>query len=98
MYRQLRQYVKLPQHVVLDEVLFRIRHIEDIADANQISAAITTRFYEKETGIERFRATIGQILYFEDREVKIYTTKLNNELVTATAEEINGISDFEKNL
>jgi LPS-assembly protein len=49
----------------------RFNGLDRIADANQISAAITTRFYEKETGIERFRATMGQILYFEDREVTL---------------------------
>jgi hypothetical protein len=35
---------------------------------------------------------------FEDREVDIYKNKLENELNQATFEEINGVSDFEKNL
>lgn len=41
---------------------------------------------------------IAKVKYFEDREVGIYRKKLENDLVNATAEQINGFSDFEKNL
>lgn len=41
---------------------------------------------------------IAKVKYFEDREVNIYKRRLENELNQATAEQINGISDFEKNL
>lgn len=40
-----------------------------IGDANQITAAITTRFYRQDNGDELFNATIGQIFYFRDRQV-----------------------------
>lgn len=40
-----------------------------IGDANQISASLTTRFLETETGAERFRASLGQIYYFRNRVV-----------------------------
>lgn len=41
---------------------------------------------------------IAKVKYFEDREVNIYKKRLENELVQATSEQINGVSDFEKNL
>jgi LPS-assembly protein len=40
-----------------------------IGDANQVTAAITTRFYRQDDGAELFNATVGQIFYFRDREV-----------------------------
>ncbi len=43
-------------------------------------------------------ANIARQKYFEDREVGIYKTKLNNELIGATREMASGFSEFEKNL
>lgn len=40
-----------------------------IADLNQITAGVTTRFLEEQTGIERFRAAVGQRFYFADQRV-----------------------------
>ena len=40
-----------------------------IGDANQVTAAVTTRFYRQDDGRELFNATLGQIFYFRDREV-----------------------------
>ncbi|MEX2335241.1 MAG: LPS assembly protein LptD, partial [Pseudohongiella sp.] len=41
-----------------------------VGDANQISAAVTTRFLGS-NGIERARFSAGQIFYFEDRKVSL---------------------------
>lgn len=41
-----------------------------VGDANQISAALTSRFIGS-NGIERARFSAGQIFYFEDREVSL---------------------------
>ena len=40
-----------------------------VGDANQVTAAITTRFLSEQTGRQYLAATLGQIFYFEDREV-----------------------------
>lgn len=40
-------------------------------DANQISAGVTTSFIDEETGRDLLSASIGQIYYFEDREVQL---------------------------
>lgn len=40
-----------------------------IGDANQLTAAVTTRLIDPETGAERMRALVGQRYYFEDQRV-----------------------------
>lgn len=40
-----------------------------IDDSNQVSLGVTTRFIDSETGRENLVAGIGQIFYFDDREV-----------------------------
>ena len=40
-------------------------------DANQVSLGLSTAFIEEATGWERFRASMGQIFYFRDREVQL---------------------------
>jgi LPS-assembly protein len=42
-----------------------------IADANQASLSVTSRLIDDENGMERVTASIGQIFYFEDREVTV---------------------------
>jgi LPS-assembly protein len=46
-----------------------------LGDANQLTAALTTRFIDSHSGAERFIASIGQIYYFEDREVTLLYDK-----------------------
>ena len=40
-------------------------------DANHVAFGLTSRFVESSSGVERLRLSIGQINYFEDREVSI---------------------------
>ena len=42
-----------------------------IADANQVTAAVTSRLVDPETGAERLRATLGQRFYFDDQRVTL---------------------------
>jgi LPS-assembly protein len=42
-----------------------------IGDANQLTAAVTTRFLDDTDGHERLRASLGRIYYFDDRRVNI---------------------------
>lgn len=42
-----------------------------IGDANQLTTAVTTRVIDDENGNELFTASIGQIFYFDDREVNL---------------------------
>jgi LPS-assembly protein len=60
--------------------LFRINRFsgyDRIGDANQISLALTSRFYDEQLGDQRFNATIGQIYYFQDQDVMLCNTDLD---------------------
>ncbi len=42
-----------------------------VSDANQLALALTSRTFSNSTGVESFRFSIGEIFYFEDREVQL---------------------------
>lgn len=43
-----------------------------VGDANQLTVALTSRFNDLVTGAERARFSIGQVQYFQDREVTLF--------------------------
>jgi LPS-assembly protein len=47
-----------------------------IADAKQLTAAVTTRFIDNGSGIERLRAAIGQRYYFRPQQVALTNSAL----------------------
>jgi LPS-assembly protein len=49
----------------------RFSGADRVADANQLSVALTTRIINGLDGQERFRASIGQIKHFDDRRVSL---------------------------
>ena len=49
----------------------RFTGADRMGDANQLTAALTTRLIDGPSGRERLRASIGQIQYFEDRRVTL---------------------------
>lgn len=54
--------------------LFRINRFngsDRVGDANQVTLAVTTRFLDQKNGDEKFRASVGQIYYFRDRDVSL---------------------------
>ena len=55
----------------------RYSNADRIADANQLTAAITSRYVSNQTGRELFRASLGTIFYFDQNEV---TLKDNDEV------------------
>jgi LPS-assembly protein len=42
-----------------------------VGDANRLTLGLSSRTLDSETGLELFRASVGQILYFEDRRVQL---------------------------
>ncbi len=59
-----------------------------VADANQLTAALTTRYIKQNTGKELFRASLGQIFYFEDREVTLINPEDADDSVSDLAGEL----------
>jgi len=49
----------------------RFSGADRVADANQISVAMTSRFIDGTDGSENLRGSIGQIFYFDDRRVAL---------------------------
>lgn len=80
-------YVKVPYHDQSDVPVFdsarydfgfaqifsemRYAGNDRIGDANQITAALTTRLIDHESGAERLRATLGQRYHFSDQHVTL---------------------------
>ena len=54
-----------------------------IDDSNQLALGVTTRFIDNQTGNETLSASIGQILYFRDREVRL--NRIDPDLTEATS-------------
>lgn len=49
----------------------RFSGADRVADANQLSMALTTRTIDGDDGSEQFSASVGQIRYFDDRRVTL---------------------------
>lgn len=79
LWQEYDEQVNLPRFDVSDltfgySQLFRDNRfsgLDRIGDANQLSAGLTTRFVSSNTGKEFFRASVGEIYYFEDRRVTL---------------------------
>jgi len=41
-----------------------------VGDTHQVTAALTTRLFDQRTGMERASLSVGEVYYFEDREVR----------------------------
>jgi LPS-assembly protein len=59
-----------------------------IGDANQMTLALTSRMLSDQSGTELLRASIGQILYFEDREVTLPGETVADDSSSALAAEL----------
>ena len=57
-----------------------------IDDANQLALGVTSRFIDNASGNETLRASIGQIFYFRDREVRL------NQIDTGLTESTSAIA------
>jgi LPS-assembly protein len=53
----------------------RFSGLDRVGDANQLTAALTTRLQEGESGRQRLAVTAGQILYFRDRDVTLSSSQ-----------------------
>jgi len=67
----------------------RFSGADRIADANQLSMALTSRFLDGTSGRENLRGSIGQILYFEDRRVALDGVEIDDDTVSDIVGEIS---------
>ena len=72
----------------------RFSSYDRVADSNQLTAAISTRYLDRSSGKELFRASIGQIFYFEDLDVTLNNTEEEEDNTSNIAAELQiGFSD-----
>jgi LPS-assembly protein len=62
----------------------RFSGLDRLGDANQLTVGITTRFIEEDTGFERIRIGVGEIIYFANRNVTLCTVDTPNCLDVTT--------------
>lgn len=69
----------------------RFSGVDRLGDANQLSLALTSRLYSGHSGVEWLHASIGEILYFRDRQVQLNAGQLPQTTATsAIAAELAG--------
>lgn len=56
----------------------RFTSADRLGDANQITLALTSRLIDQASGMERLRASIGEIFYFDDQDVTLSNTAPTN--------------------
>ncbi|MFT7234655.1 MAG: LPS-assembly protein, partial [Methylophagaceae bacterium] len=70
----------------------RFSGTDRVGDANQLSLALTSRVLDAQTGREKFRASLGQIKYFRDRDVTLLNgsegTRSGSDFVAEVAAEV----------
>jgi LPS-assembly protein len=97
-------YLFVPDHAQDDQPVFdtsaldfsfdnlfrenRFNGPDRFGDANQITLGLTSRFLSERSGEELLRASIGQILYFEDRGVTLPGEDVAGDSTSALAGEI----------
>ena len=57
-----------------------------IQDANQITAALTTRLIDSKSGLEKLKLSIGDIFYFQDREVTAPLIRIGRRFLESRVE------------
>ncbi len=67
----------------------RFNGLDRIGDTSQLTAALTSRYFSGETGIEVLNASFGQIHYFQDRRVTLPDTPIETLRRSDYAAEFN---------
>lgn len=80
----------------------RFTGIDRIGDANQIGLGVTTRLIDDETGYEKVRLGVGEIVYFANRRVTLCNTDIcsdnpNNESNKQSLSPISGVLNYHVN-
>ena len=64
----------------------RFSGTDRIQDANQVAAALTTRLVDSKTGLEKLKLSIGDIFYFQDREVTAPLVRIGRRFLESRVE------------
>lgn len=64
----------------------RYNGTDRIQDANQVTAALTSRLVDPKTGLERLKLSVGEIFYFQDREVTAPVVRIGGNFLESREE------------
>jgi LPS-assembly protein len=64
----------------------RFSGTDRVQDANQITPALTTRLVDSKTGLEKLKLSIGDIIYFQDREVTAPLVRIGRRFLESRVE------------
>jgi LPS-assembly protein len=64
----------------------RFSGTDRIQDANQVTAALSSRLVDPKTGLEKLKLSIGEIFYFQDREVTAPVVRIGTKFLESRAE------------
>jgi LPS-assembly protein len=67
----------------------RFNGADRMGDANQVALAVTTRFMNPDTGEEKLRASVGELFYFQNRNVTLDNTGPLDDHQSDIAGELN---------
>jgi LPS-assembly protein len=72
----------------------RFSGTDRVQDANQLTAALTTRLVDAKTGKEKLKLSVGEIAYFRDREVTLPGYPVETDRLSNLMTELNaGLTD-----
>ena len=64
----------------------RFNGTDRIQDANQVSLALTSRLVDSKTGFEKLKLSLGQIFYFQDRDVTAPIVRIGSNFLESRKE------------
>ncbi|MEQ1637395.1 MAG: LPS assembly protein LptD [Methylococcales bacterium] len=64
----------------------RFSGVDRVQNANQLTVALTSRFLDADSGRERFKLSVGDIVYFQDRQAQAFQLSKDSGLTTLAAE------------
>ncbi len=67
----------------------RFTGADRMGDANQAALSLTSRLIDADSGVERMRASIGQLFYFQNRTVTLDNSAARNETLSDIAGELD---------
>jgi len=71
----------------------RFSSVDRVQDANQITLAMTTRLIDSDSGQERLNLSVGEIFYFQDRDVSLSGAPETNVFSNVVAELSGQLTD-----
>ncbi len=68
----------------------RFSSVDRVQDANQVTIAMTTRLMDSDSGLERLNLTMGEIFYFQDRNVTLENGAAETNSLSNLVAELSG--------